>query len=457
MPGHRGAEQGDPSQGGSLAEELRTRLHQQAIIADLGLDALAGADLQSLMDRAVVEVAGSLEVDYCKVLELLPDGENLLLRAGVGWREGLVGSATVGTDLDSQAGYTLKSSEPVIVRDLASEDRFRGPALLVEHGVVSGMSVVIHRPGGVFGVLGTHARHARTFSRHDVHFIQAIANVLGQAVERKRGEEARTRAEEALQRAKDELEERVEERTTELSDAIRELESFSYAVSHDLRAPLRSIDGFARALQEDFGDGLDEAARRYLERITAGSQNMSRLIDDLLNLSRLTHGPLRPAVVDLSALARRMAVQLGEREPERDVTVEISDGMTVRGDEQLLGILLTNLLDNAWKFTRGEVDARIRVGSRRQDGETVYFVADNGAGFNMRYANKLFVPFQRLHANEVEGTGIGLATVQRIVHRHGGRLWAEGTEGEGASFFFTIGDPEKRTIQQVPASITDQA
>jgi signal transduction histidine kinase len=433
MPGKHGKDRKDARQEQALAEELRIRLDQQAVIAELGLTALSGTDLQDLMDRAVRQVADTLAVEYCKVLELMPGGEELLLTAGVGWRSGLVGKATVGSDLNSQAGFTLKTKEPVIVQDFALETRFRGPPLLVEHGVKSGLSVMIHGPGRVFGVLGAHTRSLRHFSRHDVYFIQAVANIVGEAVERKRGEQA-------LKRAHDELEQRVAERTRKLSEVIKELESFSYAVSHDLRAPLRSIDGFARALQEDYGETLDEAGRSYLERIVRGGQRMGSLIDGLLDLSRINHVPISFEPVNLSEIAERISNELRERNPRRDVDVEIAESLTVIGDRRLLGIVLTNLLDNAWKYSRERNPARIELGAISENGETAYYVRDNGIGFDMKYAAKLFVPFQRLHAGEVEGSGVGLATVKRIIHRHNGRLWAEGKPGEGSTFYFTIGD-----------------
>jgi signal transduction histidine kinase len=422
--------------GSSLAKQLRVRVRQQEVVADLGVYALAGADLQPLMDEAVRQVARTLDMDYCKVLELLPSGDALLLKAGVGWQEGLIGKGTVGTDRDSQAGYTLRSKEPVIVDDLRSETRFRGPSLLVEHGVVSGMSVIIHGADGPYGVLGTHTRQLRSFSRDDVHFIQAVANILGEAVARKRTE-ARVRE------AHDQLEKRVRERTAELQAANEELEAFSYSVSHDLRAPLRGMDGFSQALLEDYGDRLDETGKRYLERLIAGAARMTTLIDDLLELAQLGRGQIESTVVDLSRLAWAIVGELRESDPERVVEVDIEEDLKADGDAGMLRAALENLLGNAWKFTRNEERPLIEVGAQRSpDGETVYFVRDNGAGFDMNYVARLFVPFQRLHGQEVfEGQGIGLATVKRIISKHGGRVWGESQPGKGAAFRFTL--PER--------------
>jgi two-component system sensor histidine kinase/response regulator len=226
----------------------------------------------------------------------------------------------------------------------------------------------------------------------------------------------------------------------DLEHKNRELESFSYAVSHDLRAPLRRIDSFSRAVLESQGERLDESGRRFLSRVREASQHMSQLIDDVLYLSRVTRADLREQEVDLSALARLILARLREGEPERVVEVKIRPGVVVTGDGQLLRIALENLLENAWKFTSRQAESRIEFGVTQVAGEPTYFVRDNGAGFDMTYADRLFGPFQRLHPqNEFPGSGIGLATVQRIIHRHGGRVWAEGLVGQGATFQFTLG------------------
>jgi PAS domain S-box-containing protein len=227
---------------------------------------------------------------------------------------------------------------------------------------------------------------------------------------------------------------------SDLQAVNQELEAFSYSVSHDLRAPLRSIHGFSQALMEDYRHRLDGDGIDYLERVCAAVDRMGDLIDDLLELSRAARVPMRREVVDLGALARDIAAELGMTAPERAATVSIADDLIVTGDGRLLRLVLQNLLANAWKFTSRETRATIEVGTTVVDGEErLFFVRDNGAGFDMQYADKLFGAFQRLHArSEFPGTGVGLALVQRIVQRHGGRIWAEGSVGSGATFYFTM-------------------
>lgn len=225
----------------------------------------------------------------------------------------------------------------------------------------------------------------------------------------------------------------------ELEFFNKELETFSYSVSHDLRAPLRHIDGFSHALLEDYADKLDAQGKDYLNRIRSGSQRMALLIDEILKLSQIVREKMVTSRVDLSALARSVASELQKSQPTRDVSLRIEDGIVVNGDQGLLKIVLDNLLGNAWKFTQGRQKALIEFGSQMIDGTKTYFVRDNGAGFDMAYASKLFVPFQRLHGNgEFQGTGIGLSIVQRVIRRHGGRIWAEAAVDAGATFYFTL-------------------
>ncbi len=272
--------------------------------------------------------------------------------------------------------------------------------------------------GGAFSVLVIVAiaiYTAATSQRHE-------ADLHGEILER-------TRTEEALRR-----------RTEQLEATNVELDAFVYSISHDLRAPLRGLDGFSQALMEDYADKLDGNALDYLTRISRASQRMGQMIDDLLTLSRATRGELLLEQVDLSALATRIVSELDEQNPGRQVTCEIAPRVIAQGDPRVLRIVLENLLHNAWKFTSKHDRATIVFGTRRLDGETVYFVRDDGVGFDMTYVDKLFGIFQRLHAiTEFEGTGIGLAMVARLIHRQGGRVWAEGAVEQGATFSFTLG------------------
>ncbi|MDO8414099.1 MAG: CHASE domain-containing protein [Gallionellaceae bacterium] len=235
------------------------------------------------------------------------------------------------------------------------------------------------------------------------------------------------------------LELRVVERTAQLAAANAELEAFSYSVSHDLRAPLRSIDGFSRAVLEDYGAQLDETANSYLRRVRAATQRMALLINDMLELARVARSEMHFETVDLTTLMQTLMAELQQTQPQRAIEFSIAPGMKVRGDAPLLRVALENMLGNAWKFTSKRDMAYIECGFMEKEGVIAYFVRDNGAGFDMSYAHKLFTAFQRLHAmTEFPGTGVGLATVQRIIHRHGGKIWAEATVDQGATFYFIL-------------------
>lgn len=248
------------------------------------------------------------------------------------------------------------------------------------------------------------------------------------------------KAKEEINTLNAELEHKVIERTAALQNAYDEMEAFTYSVSHDLRSPLRATDGFSQALLEDYGDKLDAAAQDYLSRIRSASQKMGGLIDDLLQLSRQTRTAMVPSVIDLGVIAHQIISELSRQNSERNVDFRVGNDLSAYADANLMHIALENLLGNAWKYTSSHASAVIEFGSMVQNGEKVFYIRDDGAGFDMAYVDKLFKPFQRLHSvQEFTGNGIGLAMVYRIIKRHFGKVWAEGEIGKGATFFFTLG------------------
>jgi len=288
--------------------------------------------------------------------------------------------------------------------------------------------------GQAIAVLCLFSRENAKPSPRDLELVEDLCGPIALAIENAQLYEETQRHAAALER-------QVAERTAHLEVANKELEAFSYSVSHDLRAPLRSIDGFSQLLLDGCRDQLNDQNKDYLDRIRKATQCMGRLIDDLLNLSRVSRGDVVRQQVDLSVLADAVAADFLANQPQREVDFLISPDLKVQGDPALLQIVMQNLLGNAWKFTANCPKARIEFGSQMQDNRKVYFVRDNGVGFDMNYVGKLFSPFQRLHSDkEFPGTGIGLATVLRIIRRHGGTVWAEGKVGEGTTVYFTVSE-----------------
>ncbi len=320
--------------------------------------------------------------------------------------------------------------------------------VLSQFQVRANLIVPLLQGQNLWGLLCIHqCRAPRQWQETEIEFVNQIADHLGVAL--KHAELMAELREEIVERQQ--AQQRVQSLNQGLKGAIveleavnQELEAFSYSVSHDLRAPLRSIDGFSQALLEDCHDQLDASGQDYLRRIRSATQRMGQLIDDLLNLSRVTRSDIQLESVDLSQLANRICNNLQQTQPERQVEFAIQPGLCAQGDTHLLQILLDNLLNNAWKFTSRNLQARIEFGAiATNSGIPAYFVRDNGVGFDMAYINKLFRPFQRLHGmHEFPGNGIGLATVQRVIRRHGGRVWAEGIVGQGATFYFTLAEEE---------------
>ncbi len=270
------------------------------------------------------------------------------------------------------------------------------------------------------------------FLKEERALLKEVSKRLGLAIQRRE-------AEISLLKLNTELEGRVAARTANLQKLNQELDAFAYSVSHDLRAPLRNIDGFSQALTEDYGDKLEPQAIHYLERIRSGTQRMGKLIDDLLTLSRTARMVLKPHSVNLSSIAAEILAELKAAEPKRQAEIKITPNLRVQGDPSALVVVLRNLLENAWKYTQKTARPQIELGMRTVDGETHYFIRDNGIGFDMAHAGRLFAPFERLiPSDEFPGSGIGLATVERLIHRHGGRIWAESEVDKGACFYFTV-------------------
>lgn len=547
------------------------RAEQFRAVSELGLRALSGASPSEVMQAAVQQIASLLDMQYAKLLKWQPDDGVLLLQAGCGWKPDYIpGETVVAAAEDSQAGYALTTNDPVIVENMSREGRFRASPLLQDHGIVSGVSVIIPGSERPYGVLSVHSGRRRTIDDNEIQFIQAVANVLATALERSRADEAqkaafsmvraseerfravvqnamdmvsivgadgtilydsppvrrtlgyepedrvgrnaveyvhpddialvgsrlaevtaapgaqvslqirvrhrdgnwrtveaaatnmlhnealqgivvnwhdvtdRVRIQQEVENLNTDLEERVRRRTAQLEATNKELEAFAYSVSHDLRAPLRAMDGFARILLAEAGDEFSETAQRYLRRIRHNAQQMDELIQDLLAFSRLNRQELRKKQVQPGNLVAEALEDLENERHDRTVEIAVGDLPAVQADPALLRAVFTNLLSNALKYTRSRDTARIEVGATGQNGNgdanpPVFYVRDNGVGFDMKYVDKLFGVFQRLHrAEEYEGNGVGLATVQRIVRRHGGRVWAEGAEDKGATIYFTL-------------------
>jgi signal transduction histidine kinase len=306
--------------------------------------------------------------------------------------------------------------------------------------ITSVLGAPLRYEGRPIGVLLTIKHDRRQdYTDRERLLIESLANETAIAITTARLDGERRAAELALRDSHAMLERKISERTADLETSNRELESFSYSVSHDLRAPLRAIDGYSEALLHDYPDSLDENGRYYLDRIRGNARHMAHLIDDLLNLARIGRAELHYEAIDIRAMVLELVGQFRERQPERNIDFDVQVDGAINGDRPLLRIALENLLANAWKYSRQRDVARIRLTSRRDEDSMMYSISDNGAGFDMSYANKLFRPFERLHsAEEFDGTGIGLATVARIVHRHGGRIWADAEVDRGATFHFTL-------------------
>ena len=425
--------------------ELQSHIRQQGVLAQLGQQALMGTEISTLIDESVSLVAQTLAIEYCTVLELLPDGNTMRLRAGVGWPQELVGQAIIEANTNTHAGYTLHSRQPVVLEDLRRETRFQGSPLLHNHNIISGISVIIqatpfqeslnisdpntsYRP---FGVLGAHSTRRRAFSRTDIDFLQAVAHFLGVAIKCQQADEAlyETRAKLGQTTAA------LNQATASLEKRNCELDQFAYVTSHDLKAPLRAIANLSEWIEEDISDQLNEENLHQMQLMRGRVYRLEALINGLLQYSRAGRLTTKPESVDVATLLTQVIDELA---PPAQFTIELAPGMPTLFTERLaLQQVFTHLIDNAIKH-HPRSDGTVKISVQDLDDAYEFAVADDGAGIAPRFHEKVFVIFQILQARDtVENTGVGLAIAKRIVESQGGTIRLESQEGQGATFYFT--------------------
>lgn len=436
-----------------LNADLREKAAQLTTINNIAHEISALTDLGSTLRRTLAKLKLALPLDVFFVALVNPANEAVTFP--IMYDDGQYYDQPTGSL--SRAGLTaqvVRTAQPVILNRTEAEMESRqnvSQGTITRLGNTNRLSAsILMAPlilgGEVIGVISVQSYTLNAYNTKHVDLLVGVASQVVVAVDNanlydslRKELTVRQQAEQDLFQLNAELEHRVAQRTAQLESTNRELEAFSYSVSHDLRSPLRSIDGFSQALLEDYEMTLDAVARGYLMRVRFAAQRMGTMIDALLTLSRITRAHLNLQSVNLSAIVREIVDALREEQPTRSVEVQIAPDVQGMCDPRLMQVALQNLIQNAWKYTSKQESARIEFGCRKIDHETVYHVTDNGVGFDMNYVDKLFTAFQRLHTEqEFQGTGIGLATVQRVIHRHGGRIWAEGSVAQGAAFYFTL-------------------
>jgi hypothetical protein len=423
-----------PTGRGRAERELKRLSAMQRMLGRLSqiLAGSAAGDLEARLDAALPALGSAFAAERCSVLRAPGNRKRCaLLRE---WRAGnapLSGEPHERARTERRAFWETLSRDEIAIGQASAPDARRSPDPAA--GDAAFLAAPLMSRGAILGALCLdRCPTAEPPGAVELAVFRTAADLIAGAL-------SRERLDEENRRLRRELDSRVRSRTSALQASLRELESFSYAVSHDLRGPLRGIGGYSALLLNEYGGQLDETARGYLSRIRAATERMGSLIDQLLDLSRISSAPTHPTEVDLSAVASEILTELSQGDPRRRVATRIEPGMRARGDPGLLRVALGNLLGNAWKFTSVRVEAAIEFSPVDSDRGRAFCVRDNGAGFDPAYAKKLFEPFQRLHAAEqFPGNGIGLTTVKRIIDRHGGAIWAEGAADLGARFYFTL-------------------
>lgn len=429
-------------------KELKQRAEEMSLLYRLGTSLTSGEGLYHSLRAFVKELQTLMIVDTFYVVMYDEQTDIVSYPLYLTYKDDLHFPARKLSDNPGLTGTVISSRKTLVIPDItlpAMQEKYQ-IVIIVDLDIHSYVGIPLMMNERIIGVVSIQAREPNAYSSDQVRMLETLATQVAITVEKARLFEQlqqelaeRKRAEAEVRSLNIDLEERVQLRTAQLEAANKEMESFSYSVSHDLRAPLRGIDGFSYILEQEYSKTLDETGQKLISRIRESAHRMNQLINDLLTFSRLGRQELHKRVVDPANLIREVLQDFPEIENRKLVLVIAEKFPPCEADSGLLRQVFANLLDNALKYSRTREEARIEVNWRENEGGPVYFVRDNGVGFEMQFADKLFGVFQRLHrVDEFEGTGVGLATVQRIIHRHGGRIWAEAEVGKGATFYFTL-------------------
>ncbi len=400
-------------------QELERRLAQQKAIADLTGKALEGVEPGTLIDELCTRTSNLLDTDYCEVFELTDDQDQLVLRAGVGWPPEYIDEKAVDASPDCQTGYTLQHREPTVVHDIHQENRFRGPDLLNEAQLRSGITVVVPGPREPWGVFGVHSKQPRAYDENDAAFVESMGHVLSQTIHRSR---SRTELKDYADR---------------LERANWELENFAHLVSHDLREPIRMVKNYMELIEERYGDELDEQAREMITHAKTGAERGHQMIRGLLRYARLDASDLDTQPVDGDKVLDEVLRTLDPQIEASNAHIERDPLPTVEAEPAQLSQIFQNLLKNAIKYTPSGEEPHVSIRAQPHDGAWRFSIEDNGVGMDPADTDEIFQMFSQ-GSSEGGGHGIGLAITQKIVRRHGGRIWVDTEPGEGSTFHFTL-------------------